>query len=332
MKARKITGLVVLALIVIATQFCMHGVTGAFAQDKIVIGHRGASGYVPEHTLVSYAIAYALGADYVEPDLAMTKDGVLICMHDIYLESTTNVEEIFPNRHREDGHWYVFDFTLAEIKQLRVHERCRKDGTPYFPDRFPVGFSNFNVPTFAEMIELIQGLNKSTSRTVGIYPEIKRPNFHTKEGLPMEETLLALLNQYEYKSPEAKVYIQCFEAESLKKLRFELGTNLPLVQLISGRKSYAPMWTEEGLNEIATYADGIGPSKSIIENNPTFVYWAHDRGLVVHPYTFRADSVPNRYRTFEEELYRFYFVYKVDGLFTDFSDRVVQILHLSGVK
>jgi glycerophosphoryl diester phosphodiesterase len=300
------------------------GVFG-LAQEKIVIGHRGAAGYLPEHTLAGYAFAYALGADYVEPDLVLTNDAQFICLHDIYLEPTTDVEQVFPDRHRSDGHWYAADFTLTEIKTLSVHERCKPDGTPYFPDRFPVGKSKVEVPTFTEMIELIQGLNNSTGRNVGIYPELKRPSWHASEGLPMEKALLDVLSRYGYTGPEAKVYVQSFEPDFLKKLR-ELGAKLPLVQLISGKWSYSHMWTQSALDEITTYANAIGPSKTIIETNPEFIRWAHDRGLAVHPYTFRKDQLPEKYTSLEEELKQFYFNYDVDGLFTDFVDIAVRAL------
>ena len=295
------------------------------AQDKIVIGHRGAAGYLPEHTLAGYAFGYALGADYLEPDLVMTKDGVLICLHDIYLESTTNVERVFPNRHRTDGHWYAIDFTLEEIKELSVHERCRGDGTPYFPDRFPVGKSRFEVPTFTEMIELVQGLNKSTGRNVGIYPELKRPSWHAQEGHPMVERFLDVLRAYGYLKLGARIYVQCFEPDTLQNLH-RMEPTLPLVQLISNSWPYAKMRTESGLDEIATYAAGIGPSKTIIETNPKFVEWAHERRLVVHPYTFRKDQLPSKYKSIEDELNQFYFVYGVDGVFTDFVDIACSVL------
>jgi len=302
--------------------------------DKIVIAHRGASGYLPEHTLEAYVMAYALGADFIETDLALTMDGVFVCIHDIYLEYTTNVKEIFPNRARKDKHWYVADFSLDEIKQLGVHERIRANGIAYFPSRFPLDFSKFEVPTFAEMIELIQGLNKSTGHNVGIYPEIKKPGWHAQQDLPMEEALLEILNRYGYKDRSAKVFIQCFENESLKKLRFELETDLPLVLLIwetiwnygGNVKPFTSELTEDILGEIATYANGIGPYKDRIEVNPGLVNWAHERGLVVHTWTMRADSLPGQYRTFDEELYQFYIIYNVDGLFTDFTDRTVQFL------
>lgn len=296
------------------------------AAEKIVIGHRGAAGYLPEHTLEGYAYAYALGADYIEPDLVLTKDGQFICVHDIYLEPTTDVEVVFPDRHRRDGHWYAIDFTLAEIGELRVHERSQANGEAYYPNRFPVGESAFKVPTFVEMIKLIQGLNASTGRDVGLYPELKRPSWHVSEGLPMEETVLDVLDQYGYSGSEAKVYLQSFEADSLKRLRFDLGTDLHLVQLISASIAYYQMWTEGGLDEIATYANAVGPSKTIIETNPGFVQWAHDRELVVHPYTFRADDLPAGYASLNDELRTFYFDYDVDGLFTDFVDIAVQVL------
>lgn len=299
----------------------------AASGELIVIAHRGASGYLPEHTLEAYAMAYAFGADYIEPDLVMTKDGVLIALHDVYLEATTNVEEVFPERRRDDGHWYASDFTLAEIKLLRVHERCRPTGVPYFPGRFPVGWSEFRVPTLEEIIELVQGLNKSTGRNVGIYPELKAPSWHAAQGLPMEEALLRVLYKYGYTGKNAKVFIQCFEFETLKKLR-DLGCELPLVMLINNPEQA----TEAALDEYARVVNGIGPAKALIEANPNLVDWCHSRGLVVHPWTFRADVIPTKYPTFEQELITFFFVYKVDGVFTDHPDIAVKILQKCGMR
>ena len=298
----------------------------ALGTEKVVIGHRGAAGYIPEHTLEGYAYAHALRADYIEPDLVLTKDGQFICLHDIYLEPTTDVETAFPDRRRNDGHWYAADFTLAEIRQLRVHERCRNNGEPYYPGRFSVGLSHFSVPTFVEMIELIQGLNRSTGRSAGIFPEIKKPGWHTSEGLPMEEALLDTLDRYGYTGPDANIFVQSFEPDSLKRLRFELGSEIPLLQAISASWAYANMWTEQGLGEIAAYANAIGPSKAIIETNPEFVEWAHERELTVFPYTFRADDLPAKYASLDEEIRTFLFVHNVDGLFTDFPDVVRNFL------
>lgn len=333
-----------LALAMVALALLVVGSTlPAFAEhrgqlNKIVIAHRGASGYLPEHTLEAYATAYAMGADYIEPDVVMTRDGVLIALHDIHLERTTDVEQLFPDRARIiDGRWYAADFTLAEIKRLSVHERANADGSPVFPNRFRVDSKGFQVPTLAEVIEMVQELNQATGRSVGIYPETKEPAFHDAEGLSMEEPLLALLASYGYSGRHAKVFIQSFDPRNLVDMRFRLGTDLPLVQLIDGGPGpggiFDQMVTEAGLDAIATYADGIGPAKSRIEDaqgkpvkKNALVRGAHARGLVVHPWTFRADVLPPSYKTFEQELRRFYFTYGVDGLFTDQADRAVRVV------
>jgi glycerophosphoryl diester phosphodiesterase len=305
-----------------------------FAGDqKIVIAHRGVCGYLPEHTLQSYVMAYGMGADYIEPDLVFTSDGVFICVHDIFLDDMTDVKEIFPTRHRNDGHYYAIDFTLEEIKSLSVHERVKEDGTPVFPGRFPLGKSKFEIATFSEVIELVQGLNKSTGGNVGIYPEIKSPAFHRKEGKPMERELIKILSKYGYEGKNAKVYIQCFEVDPLKRLRNELKTELTLVQLVGEKEwesdhelPYTKELTETAITEISKYADVVAPEKGRIVKNPDVVKWAHELGLKVHPYTFRADALPVQYKTFEEELNQFYNIYDVDGLFTDFTDRAVKVL------
>ena len=307
--------LLVIALCAL-TLLCLTA--GAQAQSKIVIAHRGASGYVPEHTLESYAMAHAMGADYIEPDLVLTKDKVFVCLHDIHLEMTTNVEEVFPDRKREDGRWYAADFTLEEIKRLSAHERLK--------NRFPQGKSHFEVPTFVEMIELVQGLNQTTGRIAGIYPELKQPSWHTKSGLPMEEAALAILTQYGYVGKDAKVFIQCFEPEPLERIRKELKSDLPLIMLVSDGQESAPLITPEGLKHVATFANGIGPDRKCIEKDPGLVKQAHDLGLAVHPYTFRADQVSPKYTTFTDELKQFYETYGVDGLFTDHCDKAAAFL------
>lgn len=285
--------------------------------DKFVIAHRGASGYVPEHTLEAYAMAYGMGAGYVEQDLVRTKDGAFVCLHDIHLEMTTNVEETFPERKREDGRWYAIDFTLDEIRTLKAHERL--------PGRFPTGKSDFRVPTFQEAIELVQGLNKTTGRDVGIYPELKDPGFHADAGQPMEEAFLAILKEYGYEGPQAKCFAQCFSRGPLKKMR-ELGSTLPQVYLMGGDKATLDELTDAGIQEIATFANGIGPDKSLLERDPTLVERAHAAGLVVHPYTVRRDQKPGKYPTTEDELRHIFFTRNVDGLFCDFPDDGVKVL------
>ena len=316
----------------------LGGVSAASATPaKIVISHRAASGYLPEHTLPAVAMAYAFGPDYIEQDVALTKDGIPIVIHDIYLDATTDVSRVFPDRCRTDGRYYVCDFTLAEIKSLRAIERVNpKTGAAVFSGRFPVGASRFEIPTLAEEIEMIQGLNVSTGRNIGIYPEIKGSAFHRQEGFDIERTLLDVLAAYGYTSPESKVFVQSFEPDCLKRLR-EMGCTLPLVQLISGGADSAALVTPAGLDYIATYANGIGPTTTLIEttkgapvNGYALVRGAHERGLVVHPYTFRKDSMPSCFSSFEEMLRHFYLDIGVDGLFTDFTDIAVQVARGSG--
>ena len=309
------------------------------SQKQIVIAHRAASGYLPEHTLEAVALAYGMGTDFIEQDLVLTKDGIPIVLHDIYLDTTTNVRQKFPDRARIDGRWYAIDFTLAEIKSLDVHERINPfKETAIFPNRFPVGHSHFEVPTFSEEIEMIQGLNKSMGRNIGIYPELKIPAFHTQEGYDMGKIVLNILSSYGYKGSRAKVYIQCFDSQYLKRLRFELGTRLPLIQLIGKDRGYDRLVTLKGLDDVATYADGIGlPIERLVRYRRKrlimimeIVKDAHDRGLLVHPYTFRKDSLPS-YANSLEELFRiFYFIMGVDGVFTDFPDAAVKLLRAAG--
>lgn len=173
----------------------------ASSTDKIVIAHRGASGYLPEHTLPAKAMAYAQGADYLEQDLVLTKDNALIVLHDHYLDRVTDVAERFPQRARKDGRFYAIDFTLKEIKSLKFTEGFDiKDGKQVqsYPNRFPMWKSDFRIHTFQEEIEFIQGLNHSTGKNIGLYPEIKAPWFHHQEGKDIARETLAVLKQYGY--------------------------------------------------------------------------------------------------------------------------------------
>jgi glycerophosphoryl diester phosphodiesterase len=305
-------------------------------QRPIVIAHRGASGYLPEHTLPAKALAFAMGADYLEQDVVLTKDGVPIVLHDIQLDEVTDVAAKFPARARDDGRYYAIDFTLDEIRTLRVHERSDpKTGAARAPSRFPVGKSRFEIPTLAEEIEFIQGLMHSTGRMVGIYPEIKSPRWHRDQGADISRAVLEVLTQYGYTEPDARIYVQCFDQAETRRLREEFGTKLPLIQLIaappkSGDDPHAALVTEEGLARIAEYAQGIGPALNRIvtgldaAGQPEFselIPLAHRHGLAVHPYTFRADALPSGVATFDDLMELFLVCTAADGLFTDFPDR-----------
>jgi glycerophosphoryl diester phosphodiesterase len=177
--------------------------TQSVTAAPLVIAHRGASGYLPEHTLEAKTLAYAMKPDYIEQDVVMTKDDQLVVLHDHYLDRVTDVAERFPNRARADGRYYAIDFTLAEIKTLRVTEGFDIDAqgnkVAGFPDRFPLWKGDFTVPTLAEEIELIQGLNKTLGYNIGIYPEIKAPWFHRHEGKDISQAVLKVLYPFNLK-------------------------------------------------------------------------------------------------------------------------------------
>jgi len=310
-------------------------------EKKVVIAHRGASGYLPEHTLASKAMAHAMQAHYIEQDVVLTKDNWPVVLHDIYLDTVTDVADRFPSRSRADGRYYVIDFTLAEIRRLRVTERfSHKTGVAVFPNRFPLRKSRFAVCTLSEEIELIQGLNGSTGRNAGIYPEIKSPRWHREEGKDISKIVLSVLAKYGYRNKADRVYLQCFEAEESERIRRELGSLLKLVQLIGNNewKNASTDWdrlrTPEGIREVATYADGIGPDMAHVVAADDSGNWkitplvrlAHEQGLEVHPYTFRDDSLPEYADDSDEVFDLFFRQADVDGLFTDFPDTAIDYL------
>ena len=276
----------------------------------LLVAHRGASGYAPEHTMEAYRLALEQGADFIEPDLQITSDGVLIALHDLTLDRTTNAAEIFPDRFREEPfrgetvqRWYANDFTLEEIREL--------DAGSWFDE----SFQGARVPTFSEVIELARG-------QAGIFPETKAPEVYGDRGFDMERLVLEELEQHGLHrinaDPATPVIIQSFSAESLQILRHELGTDLALTFLISGPESDAWL-AAEGLAEVRGFASGIGPTKSLLLEHPDAVRRAHQAGLTVIPWTFRAGSSGN-FATVEAEMAHFLFDLGVDGLFTNNPD------------
>lgn len=322
----------------------MSSQTHAQAADKIVIAHRGASGYLPEHTLEAKAMAYAMGADYIEQDLVMTADDQLIVLHDITLDRTTDVAERFPGRARADGRYYAIDFSLAEVRQLQATEGFdieNGERVQGFRDRFPMGQSSFRVPTFQEEIELIQGLNQSTGKDIGIYPEIKQAAFHRAEGKDISTAVVDVLKQYGYTSKDSKVFLQSFEFEELETIKQEIlpaaGIEVRLIQLIGSADSYPWMFEADGMERLSSWVDGIGPSYNLVIERQSsaediritpLVQRSHAAGLQVHPYTYRADNgvVPAYAGSFDRLLELHYIDADVDGVFTDFPDKAVQFL------
>ncbi|QPC45102.1 glycerophosphodiester phosphodiesterase [Kaustia mangrovi] len=326
-----------------AIGLAMLGASPAGAAEKVVIAHRGASGYLPEHTLAAKAMAHAMGADYIEQDVVLTKDGVPVVLHDHYLDTVTNVAEVYPDRAREDGRFYAIDFTLDEIKGLKATERFdRETGKAVYPGRFPLDASSFAVPTLEEELQLIQGLNKATGRTVGIYTEIKAPAFHRAEGQDISKIVVDTLAKYGYTAKSDRAYIQCFDWNETQRIRGELGYEGRLVQLIAENdwneapdNDYDWMKTPEAIAEIAKVADGVGPwiPQIVTGRDETgrpvltgLVKAAHENGMEVHPYTLRADDLPDWSASLEEELAVVLFDAGADGIFTDFPDRAVMFL------
>ena len=300
----------------------------------IVIAHRGASGYLPEHTLEAKALAYGLGADYLEQDVVATRDAQLVVLHDLYLDDVTDVASRFPGRQRADGRHYAIDFDLAELRQLAVSER-RRPGSRLarFPERFPTDAALFRISTLDQELALIAGLNKSMRRTVGIYPEIKHPRWHHEHGVDLASRLLDALAAHGYRDAESPAYVQCFDAHELRRVREDLGCRLKLVQLVGEEPEYAPLLTAEGLARVARYADALGPSyKQLVgatESPPLrkseLVDAAKRAGLKLHPYTFRRDDLPAFATDVEELLRAFFATLGVDGVFCDQPDIAVRV-------
>ena len=293
----------------------------------LILGHRGIAGRLPEHTLEGYRMAARSGADFVEPDVVSTKDGVLVARHENEIGGTTDVAVRFPDRKRTktiDGReitgWFTEDFTLAEIKTLRAKERLA------FRSHDHDG--KFQVPTLDEVIALAQQLTKELSRPIGVYPETKHPTYFSGIGLPLEELLLKSLAAHGWNTREAPVFIQSFE-DNLRALRPK--TRARLIQLTDRPLS------DERLADIATYADGIGVEHTLVIPQdkdrrvlpPTdLIVRAHKRGLLVHIWTLRdePDYLSPSYNGEAAAEYRRFKELGVDAIFTDFADTAFHAL------
>ncbi|MFB6725704.1 glycerophosphodiester phosphodiesterase [Kribbella sp. NPDC056345] len=324
--------------------------------DFVIVGHRGASGYRPEHTLASYELAARMGADYIEPDLVTTKDRVLVARHEPEIGGTTDVAKHpeFANRKKTkvlDGTpltgWFAEDFTLKELKTLRAVERI-----PALRQHNTVFNGRYQVPTLQEVIDLSKRLSRELGRPVGIYPETKHPTYFQQQGLALEPELVKTLTRNGLNRPDAKVFVQSFEVSNLIALHKQL--RVPLVQLtdaegqpydftVAGdKRTYADITSPKGLKDVAKYAAGLGPYKAQIipftadgkQGKPTtLVADAHRAGLVVHPYTFRVENnfLPNEFDSNavpadSGNLFGEIAAYRalgIDGLFTDNTDVAV---------
>lgn len=309
-------------------------------KDFAVIAHRGACGYLPEHTLESAALAHAMRADFIEQDVVLTRDDVLIVLHDLYLDAVTDVAARFPERTREDGRHYAIDFTLEEIRSLRVHERTGPDGRPALPQRFTPEGQVFRIPTLDEEISLIRDLNCSTGRDVGLYIEPKAPAWHSRQGKDLMAAVLASLADHGLTGARDKVLLQSFDFEALQRARFELGTQLRLVQLIGendwqeSASDFDFLQTEAGLREVAGCAQGIGPwLPQVLDMKedgsidvPGLTALAQRLGLFVHAYTLRADQLPPGIDGMQQAVRLLVEDVRLDGVFTDHPDQVIRCL------
>ena len=327
------------------------------AGDPLVIGHRGASGYRPEHTLASYELAARMGADYIEPDLVSTKDGHLVARHENEISGTTDVaaHPEFTSRKTTkviDGTpltgWFTEDFTLAELKTLRATERI-----PQFRPRNTLYDGRYEVPTFQEVIGLSQRLSRELHRHIGLYPETKHPTYFRKAGLALEPKLVDALTRNGLNRRTAKVFVQSFEVSNLQQLKAKV--RVPLVQLIDSAgapydfvdsgdpRTYRDLTTPAGLREIATYAGGIGVAKDLIiprdaagflGQPTTLVRDAHASGLLAHVWTFRNENnfLPADFRSYADPAaygrafaeYELFFRQGIDGLFSDNPDTAIE--------
>lgn len=282
-------------------------------------------------------MAYAMGADFIEQDVVLTKDDVPVVLHDIHLDTVSDVAKKFPRRARDDGRFYAIDFTLAEIKQLAAHERIDlKTGQAVFENRFDPAKAMFEVPTLVEEIELIQGMNRSTGRDIGIYVEVKSPAWHREQGKDISPIVLQTMNDYGYRTQADNAFVQCFDPIETRRIREELSCDLRLVQLIGDNAwkeadtDFDAMRTEAGIKTIAEYADAIGPWMPHVRlesgepaKNTKLVELAHAAGLLVHVFTLRKDALPPYAESFNEVL-SLMRESEVDGVFTDFTDLAVE--------
>jgi glycerophosphoryl diester phosphodiesterase len=314
-------------------------------QRPLIIAHRGASGERPEHTLEAYDLAITQGADFIEPDVVSTKDGVLVARHDTEIGLTTDVSARYPERRRSavvDGDtlvgWFIEDFTIAELRELRARERV--------PTRSTAFDGRFGIPTLDDVLALVRRREHETGRPIGVYPETKHPTYFRRLGLPLEERLLETLARHGFRDASDAVFIQSFETGNLRALRAQ--TTIRLVQLIDERdapfdliaagdtRTYRDMITPHGLREIATYANAIGPAKGLVQPlregalvEPTsLVSDAHTAGLEVHVWTVRSDPpfLPAAYAGDARAEWLRFAQLGVDAIFGDFPSDGVRAL------
>jgi glycerophosphoryl diester phosphodiesterase len=313
----------------------------------LVIAHRGASGYLPEHSFPAKTYAHAVGADYLEQDVILTRDDVPVVFHDLTLEEVTDVARLFPARRRPDGHWYAIDFSYAELGRLSLHDRIEAaSGKPAWPRRFGEQLP-LRIHSLAEELALIRGLNRSTGRHTGVYTEVKSPAWHRQAGKELMPIVLGVLADFGYHSDRDQLWLSCFDDAELRRTRFELGSGLRLVQLIGENQwheaatDYERLRSAAGLAEVARYAQAIGPWLPQVVTWPApgaaptvmpLARQAHAAGLAVYPYTFRIDQLPDNSPDADAAQHALFELAEIDGLFTDFPDVTLEFLRRRSLR
>ena len=300
-------------------------------QHPLVIAHRGASGYLTEHTLAAKKLAHDQRADFLEQDVVATRDGELVVCHDLFLERLTNVADVFPDRCRNDGRYYVIDFDWPEIRALQRRS---------VPDNLANADANAGralgddaddtrLHTLAEELAFIDRLNAGSTHTAGVYTEIKNPAWHREHGFDLTGAIARALDDAGYRHADGSAYIQCFDAAELRRLKESDACPLPLVQLI-GRSVERRLLTPAGLSEMASYAAALAPNHRLlleaISDRPTITQLARDAravGLAVHPYTFNKDTLPMYSNDLAGFLGLVYALVEPDAVFCDFPDIAV---------
>lgn len=304
--------------------------------EFIDVAHRGASGYLPEHSLASTVMAHALGADYIEQDIQLSRDGIPIVLHDLHLENISNVAEVFPGRHRPDGHYYAVDFSVNHLQRLTLIPRQDDTGKLQYPERFSIHDIPFKIQTLAENLALIKELNRVRGTNVGVFIEIKAPRWYHRQDYDITAATMRVLEQAGYKDGAlpTPIYLQSFSPETLRRLKREFHVSYPLVQLIADNSwnesnvDYDALRSYAGMESVSSYAEAVGlwlghvlvgvengePQWQKVLDN------ARHASLPVFVYTLRADDLPKGVSS-HKQLREWLKQAGVEGAFSDFPDQ-----------
>ena len=302
-----------------------------------IIAHRGLPRLYPEHSILGLEEALKLKPDYVEPDIVLSKDKVAIVLHDTHLDTTSNVAQLFPDRKRKDGRYYAADFTFDELKKLNINHRIDlKTGKAVFPTRVPIANSKLKIPSLEDFLMIVSKFNQTNQTKIGVYPEIKAPEFHQKQKMDIVKIVHDQLLAFHKKDKLTPIILQCFDSKALKRIKKDLNSPFFLVQLVAenswGESStdYDKLKTEKGLKEMKQFVDGLGPWIPQLINkdgSPSeFLVLAKKLDFKIHPYTLRNDALPKGIKSEKQLLILLKDKLKVDGVFSDNINTSIPLL------